>query len=42
MERLKDEQALSELSSQMVTVITTEHYNLQMGRSMTVSDAKAR
>src|SRR6266487_4332138 len=42
MERLKDEQALSELSSQMVTVITTEHYNLQMGRSMTVSDANGR
>src|SRR6266487_2763600 len=42
MERLKDEQALSELSSQMVTVITTEHYNLQMGRAMTVTDTNGR
>lgn len=42
MERLKDESTLSELSSQMVTVITTEHYNLQMGRSMTVADANGR
>jgi hypothetical protein len=41
-ERLKEGQALSELSSQMVTVITTEHYNLQMGRSMTVADANGR
>src|SRR5436305_9129910 len=41
-ERLKDVQALSELSSQMVTVITTEHYNLQTGRSMTVADANGR
>src|SRR5690348_10184158 len=42
LERLQDEQALSELSSQMVTVITTEHYNLQMGRSMTVADTNGR
>jgi hypothetical protein len=42
MDRLKDEQALPELSSQMVTIITTEHYNLQTGRSMTVADANGR
>jgi len=41
-ERLKDEQSLPELSSQMVTMITTEHYNLQSGRSMTVADANGR
>jgi hypothetical protein len=42
MERLKEEQVLPELSSQMVTIITTEHYNLQTGRSMTVADANGR
>jgi len=42
MERLKDEQSLPELSSQMVSMITTEHYNLQTGRSMTVADANGR
>jgi hypothetical protein len=31
MERLKDEQPLPELSSQLVTILTTEHYNLQTG-----------
>jgi len=41
-ERLKDEQSLPELSSQLVTMITTEHYNLQTGRSMTVADANGR
>ena len=42
MERLKEEPSLPELSSQMVTIITTEHYNLQTGRSMTVADANGR
>ncbi len=42
MERLKAEQSLPELSSQLVTIITTEHYNLQTGRSMTVADANGR
>ena len=42
MERLKEEQVLPELSSQIVTIITTEHYNLQTGRSMTVADANGR
>jgi hypothetical protein len=41
-ERLKDEQSLPELSSQLVTMLTTEHYNLQTGRSMTVADANGR
>jgi hypothetical protein len=31
-----------ELSSQVVAIITTEHYNLQSGRSMTISDANGR
>jgi hypothetical protein len=42
MERLKDEPSLPELSSQLVTMMTTEHYNLQTGRSMTVADANGR
>ena len=42
MERLKEEQVLPELSSQLVTIITTEHYNLQTGRSMTVAEANGR
>jgi hypothetical protein len=41
-ERLKDEPSLPELSPQMVTMLTTEHYNLQTGRSMTVADANGR
>ena len=31
-----------ELSSQLVTIMTTEHYNLQTGRAMTVSEANGR
>src|SRR5215471_11214371 len=42
MERLKEEQSLPELSSQLVTIMTTEHYNLQMGRAMTVADSNGR
>src|SRR5438876_6163676 len=42
MEQLKNEQSLPELSSQKVTIITTEHYNLQMGRAMTVADSNGR
>ncbi len=42
MERLKDEPSLPQLSSQLVTMMTTEHYNLQTGRSMTVADANGR
>jgi hypothetical protein len=39
---LKDEQSLPELSLQIVTMITTEHYNLHTGRSLTVADANGR
>ncbi len=42
MERLKEESSLPELSSQQITIMTTEHYNLQMGRAMTVADANGR
>src|SRR5215467_2956289 len=31
-----------ELSSQLVAITTTEHYNLQTGRSMTISEANGR
>ena len=38
----KDEQKPLELSSQLVSIITTEHYNLQTGRSMTIAEANGR
>ncbi len=38
----KDEQKPLELSSQLVSIITTEHYNLQTGRSMTISETTGR
>ncbi len=38
----KDEQKTSELSSQLVSIITTEHYNLQTGRAMTISETTGR
>jgi hypothetical protein len=31
-----------ELSSQLVSIMTTEHYNLQSGRSMTISETNGR
>src|SRR6266536_1766804 len=31
-----------ELSSQLVSIITTEYYNLQTGRSMTIAEANGR
>ena len=31
-----------ELSSQLVSIITTEHYNLQTGRSMTIAETNGR
>jgi len=31
-----------ELSSQVLTIMTTEHYNLQTGRSMSISEANGR
>jgi hypothetical protein len=42
MEQKQDVQTLTELPSQLVTIITTEHYNLQMGRAMTVADTNGR
>jgi hypothetical protein len=42
MEYQKNEPLPVELSSQLVTIMTTEHYNLQTGRSMTISEANGR
>ncbi len=42
MEQQKNEQLPLELSSQLVSIMTTEHYNLQTGRSMTISEANGR
>jgi hypothetical protein len=42
MQQHNDEQFPSELSSQLVSIITTEHYNLQTGRSMTISETNGR
>ena len=37
-----DEHFPVELSSQLISIITTEHYNLQTGRAMTISEANGR
>src|SRR5215472_14996681 len=42
MEQPNNEHLPVELSSQVVTIITTEHYNLQNGRAMTISEANGR
>lgn len=42
MQKHNDEHFPSELSSQLVSIITTEHYNLQTGRSMTISETNGR
>lgn len=42
MQQKNDEHFPVELSSQLVSIITTEHYNLQTGRSMTISEANGR
>jgi hypothetical protein len=42
MQQHTDEHFPAELSSQLVSIITTEHYNLQTGRSMTISEANGR
>jgi hypothetical protein len=42
MEQQNNEQRSLELSSQLVSIITTEHYNLQTGRSMTISETNGR
>lgn len=35
-------QAARDLSPQVISMMTTEHYNLQTGRAMTISDANGR
>ena len=42
MERQSNERLPLELSSQLVAIMTTEHYTLQMGRSMTIAEANGR
>lgn len=42
MERQNNERLPLELSSQLVAIMTTEHYNLQTGRSMTIAEANGR
>jgi hypothetical protein len=42
MEQQQNEQIPLELSSQLVAIMTTEHYNLQTGRAMTISEANGR
>jgi hypothetical protein len=42
MELQQDEQKSRELSSQLVSIMTTEHYNLQTGRAMTISETNGR
>lgn len=42
MERQSNEHLPLELSSQLVAIMTTEHYNLQTGRSMTIAEANGR
>jgi hypothetical protein len=42
MEQPKNEHLPVELSSQLITIMTTEHYTLQTGRSMTIAEANGR
>ena len=42
MQQQNDEHFPVELSPQLVSIITTEHYNLQTGRSITTSEANGR
>ncbi|QBD74704.1 hypothetical protein EPA93_01340 [Ktedonosporobacter rubrisoli] len=37
-----DKQTSRDLSPQLVTILTTEHYNLQNGRASTIADASGR
>jgi hypothetical protein len=41
-EQPNNEQLPVELPSQLVTIMTTEHYNLQTGRAMTIAEANGR
>jgi hypothetical protein len=42
MQQHNDEHFPSELSSQLVSIITTEHYNLQTGRSLATAETNGR
>jgi hypothetical protein len=42
MEHQHNDQRPLELSSQLVSIMTTEHYNLQTGRSMTTAETNGR
>jgi hypothetical protein len=42
MEQPNNEHLPIELSSQLTSIVTTEHYNLQTGRAMTISEANGR
>ena len=42
MEQSKNEQLPVELSSQLVAIMTTEHYTLQTGRAMTIAEVNGR
>src|SRR5256714_10361251 len=42
MEQQNNEHRSLELSSQLVSIITTEHYNLQTGRSITTAETNGR
>ena len=42
MEQPKNESHPVELSSQLVSIMTTEHYNLQTGRSMPIAESNGR
>jgi len=42
MEPQNNERLPLELSSQLVSIMTTEHYTLQTGRSMTIAEANGR
>jgi len=42
MEQPKNEELPVELSPQLITIMTTEHYNLQTGRSMTIAEVNGR
>src|SRR5215471_6303881 len=42
MELQNNEHFPVELSSQLVTIMTTEHYNLQTGRAMTIAELNGR
>jgi hypothetical protein len=42
MEPQHNERLPLELTSQLVAIMTTEHYTLQTGRSMTIAEANGR